>query len=941
MSLRKLNALIPALLFASFPAFGVGETVGRITGSVKLAPSNEALAGATVTVSGPALIGAPRVTVTDNEGHYEIVNLPPGTYDVSVSLSGANPMVRKIAVRANEATPVVLTWSAEMTAEQVNIVGEERHATRPDTPMTGTTFTMDKQNNLPVARQYQSVVTFAPGVTQNASGNPFVKGANSRNNRILIDGLDTSDPLTNTFSANINQDSLAEIQVITGGFEAKYNALGAIQNLITNSGGNDFHFDVSVYTQQRQTQDFYLSGANLYDGQRPFSGADAPPISRYSTSLNVNGPIIKDKLWYSAGLEFDRTAAVTPAGPPLNKQAPNRVFGDLYPRLKLTYAPTTTDKVTFEVLGDPTTIDYVNNTGASANNTDQLASLSQLQGGYKAIGEWDHFFSPDTDAKFFAGYSYSYIENGPQGFVRNDVTGYDFSRAGHVNLDDGTAFYNAQSWQRSGRHRVQADGAVTHRTRFYGTHEAEFGFQSSALAYKQDTLISGGGNFYRDRGGGPLDGGLCDADPALTPSTGVTGKGCSSLVQTGNTVQRQRGWTFGVYLQDRYKPTSRLTVIPGLRYDVSRAWLVDDGDALILRGFGPRLSAIFDLTGDEKTIVQASYGHSTEMTYLSPFNQVDGARKSITTTSTWDQPTKSFINPISSGGPGGAFISSGVHTPPHSDELVGSIRRELFANTVGAVEYTYKKVSNVVEFVEQNQLFDPSGNRVVGGRNGSTSTVFTLDYPDANKVTYSGLDFIFESRPTPAIDVLASYTLGYTYGPGYVNANDGRNVSSPTNRFDQFANPRQAKFVSGYAPGIDTRHSVKTQLTYSFHGATVGTTLTYRSGIAQSKVYTGVSGNNPPRFRTPNGLEPGTPNDVTSWTDVRTPDLFLVNLAGTYDFFELTHQHVIVQATAFNLFDVATPTNIQTTETAFPSRYGQVTTRAAPFSMQFGLRYQY
>ena len=109
----------------------------------------------------------------------------------------------------------------------------------------------------------------------------------------------------------------------------------------------------------------------------------------------------------------------------------------------------------------------------------------------------------------------------------------------------------------------------------------------------------------------------------------------------------------------------------------------------------------------------------------------------------------------------------------------------------------------------------------------------------------------------------------------------------------------------------------------------------------QQKVYNGISGQVPPRFRAPNGLDPGVTNDVKQFAELRTPELFLVNLSATYDFSELIRQHVVAQVTIFNLFDNATPTAFQTTETAPPSRFGEARGRPAPFNVQFGLRYQY
>src|SRR5262249_57821474 len=105
-----------------------------------------------------------------------------------------------------EAAPLEIAWSPELAAVETTVVQEERHLTRPDTTIAGATFAMEKQNLLPVARNYQSVVSQAPGVNENAGGNPRVKGGNDRNNRVLVDGLDTPDPVTRTFSAKINKD---------------------------------------------------------------------------------------------------------------------------------------------------------------------------------------------------------------------------------------------------------------------------------------------------------------------------------------------------------------------------------------------------------------------------------------------------------------------------------------------------------------------------------------------------------------------------------------------------------------------------------------------------------------------------------------------------------------------------------------------------------------
>src|SRR5215472_13597999 len=263
---KSLRVAVSAVVLAAVLAFPTVvfavEEVGRILGRVVEEQTGAPVPGAQISVTGPNLIGPPRTTQTADDGTFEVPNLPQGPYDVEVSYSGVKPIKRRILVRPSEAAPLELAWSVELAALETTVVQEERHLTKPDTAIAGFTFSMEKQNLLPVPRQYQSVISQAPGVNENASGNPRVKGGNDRNNRTLIDGLDTTDPVTNTFSSNINQDSLAAVQVITSGFEAKYNAVGSIINLITNSGSDDLHFNVSFYTRPKQLQTFQTSGAS-------------------------------------------------------------------------------------------------------------------------------------------------------------------------------------------------------------------------------------------------------------------------------------------------------------------------------------------------------------------------------------------------------------------------------------------------------------------------------------------------------------------------------------------------------------------------------------------------------------------------------------------------------------------------------------------------------
>src|SRR6266851_376959 len=963
-----IAAIVAVLVALPRAAHAAGEEVGRIIGRVFEEQTGAPVPGAAFSVTGSSLIGPPRQTQTADDGTFEVPNLPGGIYDVEVAYSGVKPIKRRILVRPSEAAPLEVAWSAELAAVETTVVQEERNLTKPDTAVAGATFSMEKQNLLPVPRQYQSVVTQAPGVQENASGNPRVKGANDRNNRVLIDGLDTTDPVTNTFSANINQDSLSAIQVITSGMEAKYNSLGSIINLITLSGSDELHFGVSFFTRPKQLQTFQTSGASgaTYELSRIFDPTPQPASNVFQGNFNIGGPIIKHQLWYQVGAELDYSTTVQPVGPPINKQAPLRVFQDIFPQGKLTWAPSGQHRLMIEALGDPTYIDYENNNSAIANNTEPIAANGRFQGGYKVLGEWDYFINQSMDVKVLGGYSYNKLDVGPQGSVRSvdpklgpfsgGATSYPgFDTPQHTN-SDGTTWRNGIAEQITKRNRFQLDGALAWRGRTGEmSHEAEVGFQTAYTYHNFKQLYTGKGDSYQDNGAGagfPLATGLCDADPTLTPATGVTGVGCNFLSHTDDFSSLQRGYKVGVYVQDRFKPLPWLTLIPGIRWDINRVWapfgIPDDlrrtiningrdvqtsfyqkGD-----GFGPRFSAIFDVTRDQKTIFQASYGRSTEELYLTTINGLDTSYKGQTTTQQWNSTTRRF-EPLPVGGtPNNTLVDSSGRTLPHADELFFRLSRELFRNTVAEVDYTYRYYGNLLEQVEANRIWDPSGSRIVGYVDPThPNAVFVYTNDDRNWQKYSGFDLIFETKPTQNLDFYATYTLAWTWGPGYQENAGG---------LGQFYNPRQSQFFAGWNPNSDVRHLIKTQGTYTLHGLLLGTTVNWRSGYARFKQFPvngGFTANS--RFRAPFGTDPSVPNSINQWTEFRIPDLFTVNLLVGYDFYELTRQHIQLTVQMENLLNNFTPNDLSQIETAPPTRFGTVTTRPVPFRTQLGIRYTY
>ncbi|MGZ3425799.1 MAG: carboxypeptidase regulatory-like domain-containing protein, partial [Polyangia bacterium] len=323
--MKRLSFLL--VLFASTSAWAVGETNGRIAGTVSEAATKNPMPGADVRVAGKALIGGARTTQTDDAGHYEFVELPPGVYDVEAGYPGFSPARRRIVVRQGETAPLDIAWSATTAEVKTYTVVEELHLTHPDSTQQGTVVTADQANKVATGRTYQNIAQQVAGVVDvNGGGNPQIKGGNLTMNRYLVDGLDVTDPVTNTFSANINFESLGSVEVLTGGMEAQYNSLGGVINLTTNAGDDELHLDTSVYLNNAAFSAGNQYGAQLYDAARPFSTIPRPTTQDYQANLSVGGPIIKQKLWYNVALEYDYTERAIPAGPPLDVQHAARKF---------------------------------------------------------------------------------------------------------------------------------------------------------------------------------------------------------------------------------------------------------------------------------------------------------------------------------------------------------------------------------------------------------------------------------------------------------------------------------------------------------------------------------------------------------------------------------------------------------------------------------------
>ena len=247
---------------------------------------------------------------SDAEGRFQAIALDPADdYIVKGTLPGyATVATPDVAVRAGQMTTLTIALPPESSLrEQVRVTGT---ASAVDLEERGLTTRISSEfiDNLPVlGRNYQDVLTLSPGVSDvDGDGNPNIHGARDTDTGTLVDGVNTTDPLTGKVGAQLNIESIQEIEVKTAGAAAEFGrAQGGFAVILTKSGGNEFEGSFKFYWRGSAidgdgagTDDAVLHGGLGETGLRDLTFNDFLPF------LSLSGPLVKDKAWYFATLEY-------------------------------------------------------------------------------------------------------------------------------------------------------------------------------------------------------------------------------------------------------------------------------------------------------------------------------------------------------------------------------------------------------------------------------------------------------------------------------------------------------------------------------------------------------------------------------------------------------------------------------------------------------------
>ena len=179
--------------------------------------------------------------------------------------------------------------------EQVDVV-ENAQLLNPTSAATGSTITPQQIKEMPTnGRNYLDLMQPVPGVVINRQANVGSDNATAGARRAfrqqqLIDGQPNKDTVQGGAASQFNQETIAEFQVLTAGFRAEFGqASGAIVNVITKSGGNEYHGLASIFFRNK-----IFDSSNSLDPNE----TEAPFLQRWDYSVALGGPIVKDKVFF-------------------------------------------------------------------------------------------------------------------------------------------------------------------------------------------------------------------------------------------------------------------------------------------------------------------------------------------------------------------------------------------------------------------------------------------------------------------------------------------------------------------------------------------------------------------------------------------------------------------------------------------------------------------
>jgi hypothetical protein len=320
--MRSFASYLLSLFLLALAGASLAQTpTGGVRGQVK-DQSDAVVSGATVTARNKDT-RSERAITTNSDGEYQIVNLPPGDYEVKVLMRGFKTSLAPVTIQVGENITLEFKLEVGGTDETVVISSETPAINTTDYKVDGV-VNRKQIENLPLnGRNFLQLALLEPGVSVESVDNPgsspnnffrvSIAGASQALTRISVDGATINDRVTGGTAQNFSQESVQEFQLssFNQDISSSVGGIGSI-NVVSRSGGNKFHGAAFIYYRDHNMAGFpgLKRPCDPSLGFRPAcaspdarEGLEEPFFARRQVGASIGGPIKKDKLFFFYNIE--------------------------------------------------------------------------------------------------------------------------------------------------------------------------------------------------------------------------------------------------------------------------------------------------------------------------------------------------------------------------------------------------------------------------------------------------------------------------------------------------------------------------------------------------------------------------------------------------------------------------------------------------------------
>jgi hypothetical protein len=762
--MRRTCFFVALLLAWTVSAFAQVQG-GSIIGTIK-DEQGGMLPGVTVTAQG---LDATQTFVTEANGEFRFLNLAPGPYKVTATLSGFSTLVREnVIVEVGKNVELPMAMKVAAVSETITVVGESPVI---DTRATGTAtnFTADELTKIPTSRDPFALMRSVPGVLVdrvNIGGNETgqqsnfaSKGTRPQDAVWTMDGINITDmAATGASPSYYNYDNFDEIQVSTAGQDIKQPTGGMGLNLVVKRGTNQYHGGFRGYFDNDKMESDNVPDELRATGVTHDTSDHNKQISDYG--FDIGGPIFKDKAWFYGSYSLQDVRLVRRAGALIDRtQLKN-------PDVKLNWQATSKDMISF-LYFDGFKIKDGRSPGTTGILFDAPTATFHQDNAYTDAllhGLWKIADDRVITSNMFLSAKAAYFN-----------TGFILDPVGGLNQQAGRDFVLAQSFGSTSQglnvrpQKIVNVDANNFVTGFGGSHDVKYG-----VGFRSTDAISGTlwpGNMILAIVNSPTDlqaqvfrqGNGGNRAEYLDFYAGDTISHDQLTVDVGIRYDRQWGKALpSTTLANAAFPT----VVPGFTftgYDTPFTW----------NNLSPRAGVTYALDEAKKTVARASYSRYSGQLNTGAVGFSNPSSTAGSATYRWadlngdhfaqanEVQLNNFISAAGGFNPAAptAVTSANVIDPnlkaPVTQSIVAGVDRELMPNLALQLNYSYTRTSDLFGNFANNitprvgvTLADYApGTPLTGTLPDGTAYSIPTFIPNAAKVTAGGSGFLLTNVP--------------------------------------------------------------------------------------------------------------------------------------------------------------------------------------------------